>query len=101
MKDRRRKRDKTRGLQPVQLWLNICINSICNILLILPEKDLKTLQELRMLSLSHNSHKSLRVLYGSVFQKSGVVSESVSDKVTYTSVMGTAKNLGVVKTIEN
>ena len=40
-------------------------------------------------------HKSLRVLYGSVFQKCVVVSESVSesvsDKVTYRAVWGQLK----------
>ena len=47
------------------------------------------------LIISLKGHKSLRVLYGSVFQQCVVlsesVSESVSDKVTYRAVWGQLK----------
>ena len=40
-------------------------------------------------------HKSLRVLYSSVFQQCVVVSESVSDKVNYRAVWGQLKKSGI------
>ena len=42
---------------------------------------------------SPNGHKSLRVLYGSVFQQWLVVSQLLSDKVTYRAVWGQLKKL--------